>query len=256
MPSATVNGTRLYYEVNGEGEPILFLHPPLLTSSNFRYQQQLADEFQLVTVDLRGHGKSAASTVPLSYPVMAEDIRQLLDHLKLKKVYVCGYSTGGGLALEAMLAYPDRFAGAVLVSAMPEAGDAWLKLRLATATTLSKRRWSSRLLARAISWGNADSRTTYRQLLKHSAGGNRANIEQYYRASRRSACTERASAIHQPVLLLYGEKDTGFHKYAWKLHESLPDAELLFVPGAPHQIPTKNAAELNRYMREWINSKI
>lgn len=254
MPTVTVNGTQLYYEVHGTGVPILFLHPPLLTSANFRHQQQqLADDFQVVTVDLRGHGKSAASSVPVTYSVMAEDLRQLLDHLQLDQVFLCGYSSGGGLALEMMLTYPDRFLGAVLVSAMQEVVDLRLKLRLFTAIGLSSWGWSNRLLAFAISVGNADSWTMFRDLLRHAVEGNRANMKQYYRASKRYSCARQVPKVRKPVLLIYGKKDKGFHRYAHELKNCLPNAELAFLEGAHHQIPTKNAAEMNRLLRDWVN---
>lgn len=66
MPYADINGTRLYYQVKGQGVPILFLHPPLMTGLTFAYQQhQLADQFQVITFDIRGHGKSLIPGSPL-----------------------------------------------------------------------------------------------------------------------------------------------------------------------------------------------
>ncbi|MDF2651943.1 MAG: alpha/beta hydrolase, partial [Paenibacillus sp.] len=54
MPLENINGTMLHYETRGDGVPIVFIHPPLLTSANFRYQQaQLSDEFQVITFDIR-----------------------------------------------------------------------------------------------------------------------------------------------------------------------------------------------------------
>lgn len=254
MPTVTVNDTQLYYEVHGTGVPILFLHPPLLTSANFRHQQQqLADSFQVVTVDLRGHGKSAASSVPVTYSVMAEDLRQLLDYLELKQVVLCGYSSGGGIAIEMMVTYPDRFLGAALVSTMPEVADVRLKFWLFTAIGLSSWNWSKRLLALVVSIGNADSWMTFRELLRHSVEGSRANVVQYYRAARHYSCTSEMPRVRKPILLLYGKKDKAFHKYAHELKKCLPNAELAFLEGANHQIPTKNAAEMHRLLRDWMN---
>jgi pimeloyl-ACP methyl ester carboxylesterase len=254
MPTAFVNGTRLHYDVKGHGIPLVFLHPPLLTSANFRYQQvQLSDAYQVVTLDMRGHGKSTASPVSVTYSVLVEDLKQLLDHLSLEKVCLCGYSTGGGLALEAMLTYPEKFIGAVLVSATPEVRDLWLKVRLASAVQLASAAWTSRLLALAIAWGNADGIVTFRNLLRDSSTGTRENMEQYFRASLRYRGLSRVSAIPQPVLLLYGSRDKSFQKYAHMLEERLPQSELVFLPEAKHQIPTKNAGMMNRLLRQWMS---
>lgn len=255
MATAFVNGTRLHYDVKGQGIPIVFLHPPLLTSANFRYQRdQLSDAYQVVTFDMRGHGKSEASPVSVTYSVLVEDLKQLMDHLNLEKVCLCGYSTGGGLALEAMLVYPERFIGAVLVSAMPEVSDLLLKVRAVSAVQLASTAWTRRLLAFVIAWGNADGNLTFRTLLRDSSTGTRANIEQYYRASMGYRCMSRVSAIHQPVLLLFGAKDKGFYRYAHMLKEGLAQSELVFLPEAKHQIPTKNAGMMNLLLRQWMSN--
>jgi pimeloyl-ACP methyl ester carboxylesterase len=101
MPKANVNGTILHYHVHGRGTPIVFIHPPLLNRAVFRYQEvQLTDPFQVITFDIRGHGFSPPSETPLTYTLIAEDIKALLDHLNIRQAYLCGYSTGGGIALE------------------------------------------------------------------------------------------------------------------------------------------------------------
>jgi pimeloyl-ACP methyl ester carboxylesterase len=68
MPFAKINGTTLHYQVKGEGLPIIFIHPPLLTKANFNYQvAQLSGIYKVITFDIRGHGHSAASLDPLTY---------------------------------------------------------------------------------------------------------------------------------------------------------------------------------------------
>ncbi|HAS00985.1 MAG TPA: alpha/beta hydrolase, partial [Brevibacillus sp.] len=59
MPYFIANGATIHYEIKGEGLPILCIHPPLLTGSIFYYQQkELQDRYKVITVDLRGHGRS------------------------------------------------------------------------------------------------------------------------------------------------------------------------------------------------------
>lgn len=256
MPSAAINGTVLHYEVHGKGTPVVFIHPPLLTSANFRYQQvQLADEFSVVTFDIRGHGNSPASKAPLTYALIVEDMRQLLDHLGFRKAFVCGYSTGGSIALEAMLTHPDRFEGGILVSAMSEASDFVLRSRIRIAAGLSTFKPLTRLLMHGITWGNADSRLTYRNLMREAKQGDIANIHQFYKYSLNYNCTGRLSALKAPVLLLYGKKDRGFKRYRDRLKRVLPNCEMHLLPGEKHQIPTKSAASMNEVIRSWIRAR-
>lgn len=257
MPSAAINGTVLHYRIHGEGTPIVFIHPPLLTSANFRYQQvQLAGEFSVITFDIRGHGKSVASKAPITYPLIVEDMKQLLDHLHIDKAFVCGYSTGGAIALEAMLTYPDRFVGGILVSAMSEVSDIMLKSRIRLAAGLSSTKALTRLLMWAIAWGNADSGITFRNLLQDALRGNMANIHQFYKYSLGYNCTKRLSQVQAPVLLLYGKKDRGFDRYRQKLGQELPNCDVYILKNEHHQLPTKAALTMNETIRRWVRNAL
>ncbi|MBJ6362952.1 alpha/beta fold hydrolase [Paenibacillus sp. GCM10012307] len=255
MQLENINGTVLHYSVKGEGIPIIFVHPPLLTGANFRYQQvQLSDEFKVVTFDIRGHGQSGRSLVPISYRLIAEDIKQLMDRLGLEKAYICGYSTGGTVVLQTLLAYPERFAGAILASAMSEASDWVLRSRIKIAAQLSRWGAAMKVLMLGITWGNADQRQTFRNLFREARRGNRTNIHQYYRYSLAYSCTEQLKDIKNPVLLLYGKKDWGFKRYLRILENNLPNNDVLVFKGESHQLPTKAADGMNAMIRRWIRS--
>ncbi len=257
MPLKNINGTMLHFETHGRGVPIVFIHPPLLTSANFRYQvAQLSEQFQVVTFDIRGHGRSDQTGVPITYELISEDIKQLMDHLKIDKAFICGYSTGGSVALEAMLTYPDRFWGGILISAMSEASDFMLRNRIRIAIGLSGWRLALRLLMLGITLGNSDSTTTFRNLLNDSRGGNCRNIQQYYRCSLKYNCTKRLSQIKSPVLLLYGEKNRSFRRYYKIFQQGLQQFNLVIVSKVRHQLPTKAAAEIAKTMTNWIQNVI
>lgn len=253
MPTAYINGTDLYYEKRGDGFPIIFIHPPLLTSANFRYQQvQLAGQFTVITFDIRGHGRSGASEAPVTYDLIVEDMLRLLDHLSIPEAYVCGYSTGGSIALEAMLTHPDRFTGGILVSAMSEVSDYMLRNRIRVAVGMSSWKPLIRVLMWGITWGNADGRLTFRNLLRDARRGNPANIHQYYKFSLTYSCTDRLVGLRAPVLLLYGNKDGYFTQYRKKIQSMLPHYDLHILENEKHQIPTKAASEMNEVIGKWI----
>jgi len=253
MPFANINGVRIHYHVKGSGVPVIFVHPPLLTGRSFTYQQvQLSFDYKVIIFDIRGHGESGPSKTPITYPLIAEDIKQLLDYLNVDQAYICGYSTGGSIALEAMLTYPDRFRGGILVSAMSEISDAVNRSRIWLASQLAKFK-TSKLLTAAICWGNADMPQTYKNLYTSSIKGNSLNVHQYYRYCNFYNCTDRLHEIKSPVLLLYGEKDRSFSKYGHILHKYLPNSSLYFIRGVKHQIPTKKADAMNEYIHGWIS---
>ncbi|MBD2844586.1 alpha/beta hydrolase [Paenibacillus sp. IB182496] len=253
MPLCSLNGAVLHYRVRGSGPPLLLVHPPLLSRACFHYQEEaLADEFQIITLDLRGHGHSGQSKVPLSYALLASDMAALVDHLGLASCYLCGYSTGAGVVLEALLAYPDRFAGAVLISAMSEAGDPLLRAKIALAMRLAASKASARLLRLGIVSGNADRASTFIRLMREARRANLPDVQRYFASSLAYRATERLAEIEVPVLLLYGGKDRAFRRYRLLLQRRLKQYDSVILDKEEHQLPTKSPHAVNAWIRRWL----
>ncbi|WP_371752580.1 alpha/beta fold hydrolase [Ferviditalea candida] len=255
MPVAEINGAKIHYHVKGNGLPIVFIHPPVVTSANFQYQSaQLSDGCKVILFDIRGHGMSEASEAPLTYSLIAEDIKQLLDFLGEERAYVCGYSTGGSIALEFMLKYPQRCLGGILISGMSEMSD-WLnrsRIQLGMAACTAR---ANRALARAIALGNADNSVTYANLFRTAVRGNIRKWREYYRYSLIYNCTSRLRMVSHPVMLIYGKKDRFFHKYESILRERLQKPQTFWLDGFTHQLPTKAALQVNERIRKWIGEQ-
>jgi pimeloyl-ACP methyl ester carboxylesterase len=257
MPYAQLNGTTLHYDIVGKGTPLVFIHPIRLTGEVFCHQRtSLLDRFQIITFDIRGHGKSMYSEQPLTHTIIADDICALLSVLGIERAYLCGYSVGGQIVLEAMLVHPDRFLGAVLMSSMSELVDpvhrrlAWLGMGLIRLQGT----WL-KLLSAMVAINNADQLSTFKVLYDSCKLGNKVNIAQYHQEVLSYSCTARLGEIQAPILLLYGQRDTRFHRYAKELHTLLPNSTLHFIRGAPHQLPTKHAADLQGLLRLWLMDK-
>ena len=252
MPMPDVKGVSLYYIVKGNGTPIVFIHPPLLTSENFRYQMvELSQDFKVITFDIRGHGRSLYSNQPITYPLIVEDMKHLLDHLGIEKAFLCGYSTGASIALQFMLIYSDRVLGSILVSGMSEVSDLYLRKRISLAVKLANPRTFS-FLAYAITYGNSETKETLEKLYREALKGDVRNINQYYQYSLAYNCTNQLENIKVPILLVYDKKDKSFHRYAYLLQEKLPSNELKFLSKEKHQIPTKAAQKLNQLMIDFV----
>src|SRR4030095_14681394 len=98
---ASVNGLNLYYEIHGQGKPLILLHGGLGGVVDFaQLLPSLAENRQVIAVELQGHGHTADIDRPLSYELMADDIAALIEHLAFEKADLFGYSMGGGVALQ------------------------------------------------------------------------------------------------------------------------------------------------------------
>ena len=101
------NGLRVYYEVYGEGEPLLLIHGGTATSQSWAsHLPAFAEHFRVFAPDSRGHGRTDNPTGGLGYRAMADDVAASIDALGLHRPLVLGYSDGGQVALELGMRYP------------------------------------------------------------------------------------------------------------------------------------------------------
>jgi pimeloyl-ACP methyl ester carboxylesterase len=114
---ASVNGLNLYYEIHGAGEPLILLHGGVGAIEMFgEVLPSLAQNRQVVAVDLQAHGRTADIDRPLSFELMAGDIAALIKYLGIEDADVMGYSLGGGVALRTAIQHPEVVRKLVLVS--------------------------------------------------------------------------------------------------------------------------------------------
>jgi pimeloyl-ACP methyl ester carboxylesterase len=123
---ANVNGLKLYYETYGsKGNPLVLLHGGLGGVGMFaQLLPALAENRQVVGVDLQGHGHTADIDRPFSFEQMGDDIAALVKQLGFVKADVAGYSLGGGVALQTAIRHPDVVRKLVTVST-PFKGEGW-----------------------------------------------------------------------------------------------------------------------------------
>jgi pimeloyl-ACP methyl ester carboxylesterase len=115
---APVNDLNLYYEIHGEGRPLVLLHGAYMTIDMMApLLAPLAAQRQVIAVELRGHGRTGDADQPLSYELMADDVAALLRTLDILSADVLGYSMGGGAALQLAIRHPELVRKLVVVSA-------------------------------------------------------------------------------------------------------------------------------------------
>ncbi len=112
-------GVKIHYTVQGQGEPVLLIHG---FTANIQTQwelpgivKELSHDYQVIALDNRGHGKSDKPHDRKKYgQEMVADAVRLLDHLKIKKAHVVGYSMGAAITCKLLAAHPDRLLSATL----------------------------------------------------------------------------------------------------------------------------------------------
>lgn len=115
---APVNGLNMYYEVHGGGEPVVLLHGAFMTiTSNWNgWTEELAKTRKVIAVEMQGHGRTADIARDITGEVLADDVAALLDHLKIPRADLIGYSMGGAVAMHCAIRHPDKVRKVVVIS--------------------------------------------------------------------------------------------------------------------------------------------
>jgi pimeloyl-ACP methyl ester carboxylesterase len=127
---APVNGLRMYYEIHGDasGEPLVLLHGSFMTITNnwTGWIGELSKSRKVIALEMQGHGRTADINRDFSYEGLADDVAALLDHLRIARADVLGYSMGGGIAMQVAIRHPEKVRKVVSISAVFR-HDGWVK---------------------------------------------------------------------------------------------------------------------------------
>jgi len=183
---ARVNGADLWYDVTGEGEPVMQIHGAGFGHFNFApATPELAKSFRVVDFDLRGYGASDRPLQHYDMEVWADDVAGLMDVLDIETAHIHGTSMGGMIAIVFAGKYPQRTTSVVINCAAAKLGAAgrlvfknWIDI-----ATLDPDGPGSRVLAELIAWqalsrafletpdGVADSAKGIEQIVAGTGGG-------------------------------------------------------------------------------------
>lgn len=106
---------KLYYEKNGRGFPIIFLHGNGESGDYFKHQvSYFSERYCVITVDTRGHGKSPRGTAEFSIAQFADDLNDFMNRWKIEEAVILGFSDGANIAMRFALKYPKKVRALIL----------------------------------------------------------------------------------------------------------------------------------------------
>jgi pimeloyl-ACP methyl ester carboxylesterase len=225
----------LYYETYGTGEPLLLLHGN--SQMIYAYMKQIPHfekKYKVIAVDTRGQGKSKDfSTGPLSYDLFAEDMKQLLDSLHIKKVNIIGWSDGGNTGLIMAVKYPQyvnklAIMGANLfptTEALPE--TVWTQLRTGITQLQTRTDEASKMQVRLFTMLLNEPHLTFADIKK----------------------------IKAPTLVMAGETDMILESHTRAIAAGIPKSQLVIFKGASHYAPVEIVREFNETISKFFEGK-
>ena len=259
--TAQINGATISYTITGRGEPLVLIHGYPLNGDLFDRQRQLLSlGFRVITLDLRGFGRSVAPDDAGSIDLYAQDVIGLLNLLNIQQAIIGGHSMGGAVTLRLYQIAPQRFRGMILndPAAFPpptveqflwrgyqqqsrEQGAASLvPLLLPEFLTGKTRNERPELVTEVTNLILAAS-------VNGLVGGARA-------LETRPDFRPLFPTIAVPVLLLYGEEDSLTPMEQGRmLRQMIPNSELAIVRGATHGVIREEPLISNFIITSWAN---
>lgn len=216
-----VNGIKMYYEIYGQGEPIVLLHGggSTIGSSFGRIIPLLAAHFKVIAPELQNHGHSGFRDIPETFQQDAKDVLALLKNLGINKASFFGFSNGGTTALLLAIHHPEIVHKMVVASAVyKRSGLIPGFFDMMKKTTISQ---MPPELKAAILKVNPD--TTKLQLMFEK---DRARMVDF-----KDIKEEDIKSISAPTLIVNADKDVVRPEHAIELYRLIPNAHLAIFPG-------------------------
>jgi len=264
MPKAHINDVDLHYEVSGIGPSIALCHGYTSSSHDWSFQiPALSQNYQVITMDHRGHGNSSAPSHANAYsiPIFANDIYQLLNYLGTTKCCLVGHSMGGFIALQFAIDYPQLITSLVLVGT----SSSWINLpgyaELRTKLDEIARRDG---MEAAFEYDTRHNPLLRRHFEKHPELREiakrricRTSVDGFTHAGQAlllwPSVTSRLGEISAPTLVILGEEDTAFRQPSKDLAKGIPNSELKLVPQASHSPQEERPTTFNRLLTEFLS---
>ncbi len=262
MPKINVGKSSLYYEIHGEGSPLVMIRG-LGSNADHWYSQlpALSEKYRVITFDNRGIARSPDPGGEFSVPAMAGDTLGLLDALELERPHVMGLSMGGMIAQELAIERPDRVNGLILACTHPGGRkqiradpkvEELFKGMVYVGSPQSKIDAAPTLFGPETLAHSPETVRKYAEVsLKHPAGPG-ILTKQWIAVQAHDACV-RLPKIKAPVLVLTGDVDVLIPPGNSKiLAELIPDSRLSVIPGGGHQILVEQAKACNEAVLDFL----
>jgi 3-oxoadipate enol-lactonase len=261
VPHAEVNGQRLYYEVHGEGEPLLCVHGLSVDTLGWTLQVPIwSEHYRTVIFDNRDVGQSSRATAPYAVTDMAADALALADALELDTFHLLGLSMGGTIAQELTLAAPERVRSLTLVVTFGGGGrwadqqaDMWAQ----RVPSMTREQRVDELLLLTLcedTFENAEGVAFLRQLILSNPHPQEADafVRQLLATSRHET-RDRLGQLDLPVHVIGAEHDMLLP--VWKSRELarlIPGARLTVLEGAAHGVNIDAAERFNAAVLDFL----
>lgn len=256
MPHATINGARLWFDVRGEGEPILLHHGYTASRVNWMpVADRLAQRYRVILMECRGAGQSEHTPDGYTLEQYAADVVGLLDHLRIDRLTFAGHSMGGGVGYLLGLDHPERLERLVLMAPIPAEGVGQITPELRQ-QRLEERRRGDRdaILARyrALRFrDDVETEAWFEDRAEHILSVSDGHFERGAESMQALNVVDRLPSLTTPTLMIAGAVDSLLIPNLLDFMR-LPNATLEVLSRAGHEVavhePDRVAQAMTSFM--------
>ena len=263
MPIAELENLNMYYEIIGQGEPLVMIRG-LGSNVDHWYEQApvLSKKYQLLVFDNRGIARSSDPGDAFSTRDMAADTAALMEAAGIKRAHVLGYSMGGMVAQEMALNHPEKVRGLILVAtdcgitqrikARPEVSRLFSQM-VSLGTTEAKLAAAACLYAQKTFESKTDVIERYNEVSMRFPASQDIMARQWAAVTRHDACS-RLQKISSPTLTLTGSEDVLIPpENAKMMAEMIPDARMKAIDGGGHLFLIEQPQQFNQAVGDFLD---
>lgn len=218
---SSVNGIEMYYEIQGEGSPLVLIHGggSTINTTFGRVIHLFARKHQVISVELQAHGRTGDRNTALSFEHDADDVAALLKNLHIAKADIFGFSNGANTALMLAVRHPNLcrkiVAGSPLLKRNGCPDGFWEFMKTGTFEMMPQQLKDD--------------------FLKVNPNPERL-LNMYHKCANRMIhfkefSNEEILSIKSPVLIINGEQDVATTAHVEAMSKLIPDCQLLILPG-------------------------
>ncbi len=216
-----VNGIAMYYEIYGQGKPLVLIHGggSTIETTFGRVIPLFSKDRQLICVELQAHGRTSDRNTPISFEQDADDVAALLKNLGISKVDLFGFSNGGNTALQMAIRHPELCHKIVAASPLLKRDGAfpqfWEFMKNGTFEQMPQQYKDAFLMV--------NPNITKLMTMYEKCAERMINFKEF--------SDEQIKSIKVPVLLVNGDQDVATSEHIVAMSKLIPDSKLAIIPG-------------------------
>ena len=233
----TLNGAKHYYEVYGNGTPLLLIHGNSTPTRGWAPQiEYFSKKYKVYSIDCRGRGKSELGKDSLTYIQQAKDMSEFIKQMKLDSVYIVGKSDGGIIAILLGIYYPEKIKKMVAFGANMEPD-------------------SNALYYNAVVESHDERVKADKMLAKGDTTKNWLVEQQRYKMMefQPHITAKDLQKISVPILVMSTDRDLIKEEHTFFIYKNIPKANLCIMPNEKHQIAKLNPDLFNSIVDKYLS---